>query len=41
MEQDKFLGYIILKDGIKIDPNRVASIQKLTFLGIRRRFGHF
>jgi len=29
MEEGKLLGHIISKDGIKIDPNRVLTIQKI------------
>jgi hypothetical protein len=29
LEEGKFLGHIISKDGIKIDPNRIKAIQKL------------
>lgn len=30
VEEGKFLGHIVSKDGIKIDPKRVKVIQKLT-----------
>ena len=29
MQEGKLLGHIISKEGIKIDPERVASIQKI------------
>jgi hypothetical protein len=29
LEEGKFLGHIISKDGIKIDPDRIEAIQKL------------
>ena len=31
VEEGKLLGHIISRDGIKIDPERVKAIQKLSF----------
>jgi len=31
MEEGKFLGHIISKDGIQVDPSRIEAIQQLEF----------
>jgi len=35
------MGHIISKDGIKIDPNRVATIQKIEIPRNKKEVSHF
>ena len=41
MEEDKFLGHIIYKDGIRIDPSRVKEIQQVDFLHNKKEIQAF
>ena len=41
MEEDKLLGHIIYKDGIRIDPSRVKEIQQVDFLHNKKEIQAF
>ena len=40
MQEDKFLGHIVSRDGIKIDPSRVEAIDTINIPRNVRKFSH-